>query len=138
MSTRSGSSRNRTIVVWIFIIVAVLAGLNALLDAARYMGWLPVAQLGNLEFALPSANWLGAIMSAIVSVIWFAVAKWLYDLNPQGWLFVVIMAILNLILLFMAIIGKSTFQAVSLGLLLNGVLLLLAFLPQTQKAFGRA
>jgi hypothetical protein len=138
MSTRSGSSRNRTIVVWIFIIVAVLAGLNALLDAARYMGWLPVAQLGNLEFALPSANWLGAIMSAIVGVIWFAVAKWLYDLNPQGWLFVVIMAILNLILLFMAIIGKSTFQAVSLGLLLNGVLLLLAFLPQTQKAFGRA
>jgi hypothetical protein len=125
-------------VVWIFIIVAVLAGLNALLDAARYMGWLPVAQLGNLEFALPSANWLGAIMSAIVGVIWFAVAKWLYDLNPQGWLFVVIMAILNLILLFMAIIGKSTFQAVSLGLLLNGVLLLLAFLPQTQKAFGRA
>jgi hypothetical protein len=138
MSTRSGSSRNRTIVVWIFIIVAVLAGLNALLDAARYMGWLPVAQLGNLDFALPSAYWLGAIMSAIVGVIWFAVAKWLYDLNPQGWLFVVIMAILNLILLFMAVIGKSTFQSVSLGLLLNGVMLILAFLPQTQKAFGRA
>jgi hypothetical protein len=137
MSTSSSSSRNRTIVVWIFIIVAVLAGLNALLDAARYMGWLPIAQLGDIKFALPNANWLGAIMSGIVGVIWFAVAKWLYDLNPQGWLFVVIMAILNLILLFMAIIGQSTFQSVMVGLLLNGLLLILAFLPQTQKAFGR-
>lgn len=131
-------SRHRTLVVWLFVIVAILAGLYAFLDAARYMGWLPIASLGEMKFFAPSIYWLGAIMSAVVGVIWFTVAKWLYDLNPQGWLFVVIIAILNLILLLMAIIGKTTIQAVAGGLVLNALALILAFLPGTQKAFGRA
>lgn len=140
MSTSQATKRERNWAVWILIIIAVVAGLLALLDAARYMGWLPfrIPVLGNeLKFVLPSANWLGAIMSAIVGVIWFAVAKWLYDLNPSGWLFVVVMAILNLILLLMAVLGQTSFAAVSLAILLNVVALILAFLPGTQAAFGR-
>lgn len=132
--------RERNWAVWVLVILAVIAGILALLDAARYMGWLPftVPVMGNeISFVLPSASWLAAIMSAIVGVIYFVVASWLYNLNPSGWLFVVVIAIINLVFLFLAILGQSTFSSVLLQLLVNAALLILAFLPGTQAAFGR-
>ena len=125
----------RPLAVTILAIVAVIAGIVALLDAARYMGWLPVATLGPLNFVLPSAQWFGALMAVIVGVIWFAVAKWLWTLNPSGWLFVVVIAVINLIFLFLAIIGKTSFGAVSIEILVNLVALVLALLPSTKSAF---
>lgn len=136
MST-SSKSKNRTIWIWLLIIVAVVAGLLAFLDAARYMGWLPIAALGDLKFFLPSASWLGAIFAAIAGLIWFWVAKMLYDLDPRGWLFVVIIAILNLVLLGLALIGQSTFQSILPAVLVNAIGLIIAILPSTKAAFGQ-
>lgn len=135
----SGSStdKRRTLVIWLFIAVAIIAGLNAFFDAARYLKLLPVS-LGEMKFFLPSVSWLGAFMSGITGVIWLTVAKWLYDLNPQGWLFVVVMAILNIVLLLLAVLGQTSFSTVAFGLAVNALALILAFLPGTQKAFGRA
>jgi hypothetical protein len=76
-------------------------------------------------------------MAAIVGVIWFMVAGWIWNLNPSGWLFVVVMAVINLIFLFLAILGSTTFNAVALQLLVNVAALVLAMLPGTQRAFGR-
>lgn len=135
MTTTTGG-RQRTFWVWILIAVAVFAGISNLLDAARYMGWLPIAALGDLEFALPSAFWLGAIMAAIVGLIWFWVAWMLYNLNPQGWLFVVVMAVLTLIIAVLGWIGSGTFQSVLPSLLLGGIGLIIGLLPSTKAAFG--
>lgn len=132
--------RERNWAVWVLVILAVIAGIFALLDAARYMGWLPftVPVMGNeIKFVLPSASWFAALMSALVGVIYFVVAWWLYNLNPSGWLFVVVIAIINLIFLFLAVLGQTTFSSVLLQILVNAALLLLAFLPGTQAAFGR-
>lgn len=136
MST-SSKGRNRTIWIWILIIIAFLAGIWALIDAARYMGWLPIASLGPMTFAVRNANWLGAILAAITAAIWFWVANMLYKLDPRGWLFVVIIAILNLVLLGLALIGSTTFQAVSVAVLLNVIALIIAILPSTKAAFGQ-
>lgn len=130
-------SQERNWAVWVLVVLAVIAGILNLLDAARYMGWLPIAALGNLNFFLSSANWLGALFAFMLGVIWFAVAKWLYDLRPQGWTFVVIVAILNLILLLLAWIGRSTWTAISLGVIVNAAALILALLPNTREAFGQ-
>src|SRR5262245_1968801 len=114
--------RRRTWVVVVLTILAVLAGIWALLDACRYMGWLPVnvtSMLGEYKFFLPQANWFGALMEAIVGLIWFMVAGWLWNLNPSGWLFMVVIAVINLIFLLFAIIGQTTFQAVLWPALLN-------------------
>ncbi len=138
--TNVPATRDRNWAVWLLVIFAVIAGILALLDAARYMGWLPftVPVMGNdIQFAIPNAQWFAAMMSAIVGVIYFVVASWLYNLNPSGWLFVVVIAIINIIFLFLAILGQSTFSSVLLQLVVNAVLLLLAFLPGTQAAFGR-
>ncbi len=128
----------RTLAVMILAALAVIAGILALLDAARYMGWLPITIttiLGDLSFVLPSARWFAAIMSAIVGVIYFVVAAWIWNLNPSGWLFVVVMAVINLVFLFLAILGRSTFSSVALQLIVNAAVLILALIPSTKAAF---
>ncbi len=133
-------ARQRNWAVYILVIVAVIAGILALLDAARYMGWLPftIPLLGReISFVIPNAQWLGAIMSALVGVIWLVVAWWLWTLNPSGWLFVIVIAIFNLILLLLAVLGQTTFSSVAVQVLVNVVGLVLALLPGTKAAFGQ-
>jgi len=102
----------------------------------RHLGILPVAEVLSLKFY--DMSWLGAILSAIVAVIWFTVARQLWNLDPQGWLFVVVIAILNLALLLAAVLGRTTFQAVSLTVVVNAAALILALLPSTKAAFGQS
>ena len=127
--------KERTWAIYILFILAIIAGLLAFVDAARYMGWLPIATLGELKFTLPSAQWLGALLSAMVGVIWFVVAKWIWDLNESGRLFVLVIAVVNLIILLLAILGQSTFSSVALGVIVNVLALILALLPSTEEAF---
>ncbi len=130
-------THERNWATWVLAGLAVIAGILALLDAMRYLGWLPIASLGNLNFFVPSANWIGALLSAAVGVIWFVVAGWIYNLNPQGWIFVVVIAIFNLILLLLAWIGGSSWTAISLEVIVNVIALILALLPSTRAAFGQ-
>jgi hypothetical protein len=127
--------KQRTWAVYLLFIFAIIAGLLAFLDAARYMGWLPIATLGEMKFTLPSAQWLGALLSALVGVIWFVVAKWIWDLNESGRLFILVIAVVNLIVLVLAILGATSFSAVALQVIVNVLALILALLPSTEAAF---
>lgn len=125
--------------VYVLFAFAVIAGILALLDAARYMGWLPVSLttvFGELSFVVPNAMWFAALMSAIVGIIWFVVAKWIWDQNPSGLLFVMVIAVVNLIFLFMSLLGNTTFSAILTQVVVNAVALVLALLPGTKAAFG--
>jgi hypothetical protein len=127
--------KERTWAIYVLFILAIIAGILALLDAARYMGWLPIAQLGELNFALPNAYWLGALLEVLVGIIWFVVAKWIWDLNESGRLFILVISVVNLIILVLAILGQTSFSAVALQVLVNVVALVLALLPSTEEAF---
>lgn len=127
--------KERTWAVYVLFVLAIIAGILALVDAARYMGWLPIATLGDMKFTLPSAQWLGALLSALVGVIWFVVAKWIWDLNESGRLFILVIAVVNLIVLVLAILGQTTFTAVALQIIVNVLALVLALLPSTEEAF---
>jgi len=128
--------RHRDAAVTILAVLAVVAGVLEVVDVLRYLGLLPTGEIFGLEFY--GVNWLGAILSAVVAVIWFSVARQLWNLDPQGWMFIVIIAILNLVFLLAAVLGKSTLQAVSLSVLVNVAVLVLALLPSTKAAFGRS
>jgi predicted flap endonuclease-1-like 5' DNA nuclease len=129
------AKRERTLAVIILAALAAIAGILSLLDAMRYMGWLPFTLGNGLKFVVPQAQWFAALMAAIVGVIWLVVAWWLWTLNPSGWLFVVVIAIINLIFLFLAILGKTTVSDVILQILVNAAALILALLPSTKAAF---
>ena len=126
---------NRPFAVTLLAIVAGIAGIVAVMDVVRYLGILPVAALGELSFY--GSNYFGAFMAGIVALIWFSVARQLWNLDPRGWMFVVVIAIFNLILAGVQIISGTPIQAIALSLGLSGLALILALLPGTRAAFGQ-
>jgi hypothetical protein len=128
---------HRTFAVTILAIIAVIAGIWNVMDTLRYLGLIPIVEVLGFGLKLFNVNWLGAILSGAVAVIWFMVAKQLWTLDPRGWLFIVFIAAFDLFFLFLALIGGTSFQAMAPAVLLCAVALLLALLPGTKDAFGR-
>ena len=120
----------------VLAVLAVVAAIVAVVDALRYAGIMPIAALGPLKFF--GVSIIGIILSAIVALIWLAVARQLWSVDPRGWLFVVVIAIVYLIFDFVAMVGGSTFQALLPSLLVNAIALILALLPGTREAFGQS
>ena len=71
---------NRSIGASILAVIAVFAGILAVIDVLRYMGLLPFS-LGPLQFFGFSV--IGAILAALVTAIWFWAAKKLWDQDEQ-------------------------------------------------------
>jgi len=78
----------------------------------------------------------GAILWGIMLLIYLWVFRMLWNLDPQGWTFVTVLAVLNLILAFLSIFGATTWQEMLPSLLINGLILIYALLPGTKAAFG--
>ena len=127
---------HRNWVTWVFFILAVIAAIGAFLDAGRYMGWISVAEIGPLEFFLTDANWVGAAFAVLLGVIWIVVAGWLWSTDPRGWMFVVIIAAINLAFALFNLLGTATLENIWPQVVVNGLILVLAFIPGTKKAFG--
>ena len=126
---------NRPLAATILAILAVLAGIVAILDVLRYLGLLPIVSLGPMEFF--GVSIIGAILAGIAALIWFWAARGLWNLDPEAWLFVVVIAIMYLIFDFVAWIGGTSLQAMLPSIVVNGLALILALLPSTQSAYGR-
>jgi hypothetical protein len=137
-STPMSSGRHRTFAVTVLAIIAVLAGLWNVVDTLRYLGLIPIVEVMGFGLKLWNINWLGAILSGIVALIWFSVAGQLWKLDERGWLFVVLIAAFDLFFLLLSMFGGTTFQAIAPLVLLCAVALLLAMLPSTKEAFGRS
>ena len=127
---------HRNWVTWIFFFLAIFAAIAAFLDAARYMGWISYPAIGPLEFFIQDTNWLGAIFAGLVGVIWIVVAGWIWSQDTRGWMFLVIIAALNLFFVLLELFGTATFENIWPAVVINALVLVLAFLPGTQKAFG--
>jgi hypothetical protein len=123
--------------VVILAVIAVLAGIWNVFDTLRYLGLIPIAEVMGYSLKLFNVNWLGAILSGLVAVIWFAVAGQLWRLDPRGWLFIVLIAAFDLFFLFLSLLGGTNFQAIAPAVLLCAIGLGLALLPGTKNAFGR-
>ena len=82
----------RTAAITILAILAVIAGIVAVVDVLRYLQFLfsPLSFLGTPI--------LGAILSGLVAIIWFWAAARIWNVDPQGWLFMVSIAAIYLML----------------------------------------
>jgi len=83
-----------------------------------------------------SFDLLGALMWGLLAAIYIWLVKMLWNVNPQGWLFMVILSTLNLILAFVSLLGQSSWQALAPTILINGLILIYCLLPGTKAAFG--
>jgi len=123
---------NRTGAIVILAILAVLGGIVAIVDALRYMGWLfsPLSFLGAPLF--------GAILSIVVAAIWFWAASKIWNLDPQGWLFMVSIAVIYLVIDVIALIAGTPIELMFGSIVISALALILGLLPSTKREFGTA
>ena len=136
MTDWSVPETHRNWVTWILFFLAVFAAISSFLDAARYMGWLSIASIGPIEFFVEDAQWIGAIAAGLIGVIWIVVAGWLWSQDPRGWIFVVVLAGLNVVFILLSLLGDTALENIWPALVINIAIIGLAFLPTTRQAFG--
>lgn len=83
-----------------------------------------------------SFDLFGALLWGLMAVIYLWVFRMLWAVNPQGWLFVVVLATLNLILAGVSIIGQTTWTEMLPSILINGIILIYCTRPGVRAAFG--
>ena len=133
---RRMNSPHRSLSVTALAVLAGIAGVLSLVDAARYMDWVPVPALGPLRFFVSEAAWVGAVVAAVVGVLFFLTTSWLWDLNPTGWLLVVVTSLFNTVFLLAALLGGTQFRAILPTVFLSVVVLGLALNSGTREAIG--
>lgn len=120
----------RTGAMVILAVVAIVAGIAAVVDTIRYLQFLfsPLSFLGTPI--------LGAILSGLVALIWFWAAFRIWNGDPQGWLFMVSIAAIYLIMDVIALIAGTPFELLLPSIFISGLALILGLLPSTKREFG--
>lgn len=128
------AQRHRPLGVTILAVLASIAYVVNAFVAFVFLGALPFILVGGLGFFGQAL--LGGLLRGTLAVLWSWVAVGLWNLNPDAWIFVVILSILNLILDLVSVLGASTWQAVLPSIVLNAVILIYALSPGVKAAFG--
>jgi hypothetical protein len=125
-------ARDRPFVITLLAIFALLGAAQAFFVTLQMLHILPMS-IGELHFW--TFDFWGALMWGILFLIYLWVFRMLWNVDPQGWLFLVIISGLNLILAFLYILGGSSWEALSAAIIINGLILIYCLLPGTKKAF---
>ena len=80
----------------------------------------------------------GAILWAITTFVWAWVAVQLWNVNPQGWMFLILISAFDIILALISVIGATTLSAVLPSIVVNGIVLIYCLTPGVKSAFGQA
>ncbi|HHY53977.1 MAG TPA: hypothetical protein GYA08_00940 [Chloroflexi bacterium] len=127
-------AKSRPFGVTLLAIFALLGAIAAAFHAIQ-MFFMPFGLFGG-PVGFFGLTWLGAIMWVILALIYLWVFRMLWSLDQQGWLFVTVISVLNLILAFMSILGNTSLMEMLPSIIVNALILIYALLPGTKAAFG--
>jgi hypothetical protein len=117
-------------------VLALLALLAAVVAAWHTLQMLHLAPVFFGPVTFFTFDLLGALLWGIMVLIYVWVFRMLWNLDPQGWLFITVISVINLVLAFLSIFGASSWQEMMPAFLINGIILIYALLPGTKAAFG--
>jgi hypothetical protein len=126
--------KRRPFGVTLLAILALIAVVVAVWRTLQALGIAPI-NIGSVSVFVPQAQWINALMWVLMAVIYLWVFRMLWAVNPQGWLFITVISILNLVIAGFDIIGGTAFQIMLPQLLINGIILIYCLLPGTKAAF---
>ena len=121
-------------------ILAVLAGIAAILaafHALQFLGIFPFI-LGPSGYKFRYFSFWYALMYGLLVWVYVWLVQMLWRVDPQAWLFLVIVTIFELMLDFIAMLGRSTWQDVAVSFFVNAIILIYCMLPGVKRAFGTA
>ncbi len=128
-------AKKRPFGVTLLAILAAIAAIIAIIHTLQMLHLFPISgPLGQFRFF--TFDLFGAILWGVMALIYLWVVRMLWNLDPQGWLFVAALSALNLILAVISILGNSTWQAMLPSIVVNGLILIYCLLPGTKDAFG--
>ena len=124
--------KKRPLGITILAVLVALAAIVSVYHTLQFLHILPFS-FGPIHFF--AFDLLGAIFWGLtaIALIWVVSALW--NLRPEGWMFVVVMAVFDLILVFISILGQSTLQAMLPAILINVIILIYCLLPGVKAAF---
>ena len=121
----------RTGAIVLLTIISIAAGIVAIFDAIRYLEIIGTP----LDFFV--ASWLGAALSGLVALIWFWAASRIWNGDPQGWLFMVSIAVIYLIFDILALLAGTPWELMATSVIITVLALILGLLPSTKREFGQ-
>jgi hypothetical protein len=128
-------TKERPLGVTILAILAAVAAVLAAIHTLQFLGIIPFF-IGSVP--LRTFNFFYAIMWALLVWVYVWLVQMLWRVDRAAWLFLVIITSFNLILDFVAMLGKSSWQDVSVSFIVNGIILIYCMLPGVRNAFGTA
>jgi hypothetical protein len=126
-------SKSRPFGVTLLAIFALIAAVVAILHTFQMLN--PFALFGG-SFGFFGVSIMGALLWGLMALIYLWVFRMLWNLDPQGWMFISVLSALNLILAFVSILGATTWTEMLPSLVINGLILIYAQLPGTKAAFS--
>jgi hypothetical protein len=119
-------------------ILAVLAGIAAVLaafHALQFLGIFPFI-LGPSGYKFRYFSFWYALMYGLLVWVYVWLVQMLWRVDRQAWMFLVVVTMFYLILDLFMLIGATTWQDVSVSIIVNGIVLLYCMLPGVRSAFG--
>jgi hypothetical protein len=125
--------KSRPLGVTILAFLAILGAINALIYTLQMLHILPVfiGPIAFFEFSL-----IGAFFWGLLFFIWLWVFRMLWEVNPQGWMFMMVLSLLNLVFGIINVIGASSWQAMAPIIIISGLVFIYCMMPGTKEAFG--
>jgi hypothetical protein len=117
-------------------VLAILAGVAAVLAAIHALQFLGILKFDTGIFSVRYTNIWYAIMWGLMVWVYVWLVQMLWNVQPQGWLFLVVITIFNLCMAAVYVVGGEEVSTISASILVNALILIYCLLPNVRKAFG--
>lgn len=118
-------------------LLTILAGIAAVFAAVHALQALAIIPYFIGPVAIRDFNFWYFLMWGLLVWVYVWLVQMLWNVNPQAWLFLVVITIFNLILGFVSTLGsQTTISDTSVSMGLNAVVLIYCMLPGVKRAFG--
>ena len=137
LSERNYLMRDRPIGVTILAILAGIAAVLAAIHALQFLGIIPFF-IGPSGYKIHAYSFWYALMYGLLVWVYIWLTMMLWRVEPQAWMFLVIVTMFYLILDFFSLFGTNTWEDVAVSVIVNAIILLYCMLPGVRSAFGTA
>ena len=135
---REGSqAKERPIGVTILAILAGIAAVLAAIHALQFLGVIPFV-IGPSGYKVHAFSFWYALMYALLVWVYIWLTRMLWRVEPQAWMFLVIITMFYLILDFFSLFGATAWDDVAVSVIVNAIILIYCMLPGVRSAFGTA
>ncbi|MBP1692318.1 MAG: hypothetical protein H6Q37_201 [Chloroflexi bacterium] len=117
-------------------LLAILAGILAVISAIVCLQFLGILKFNVGLFSVRYTNIWYALMWGLMVWVYVWLVQMLWKVEPQAWMFLVVITIFNLCLNAVYLIGDASFNTLAVSTLVNALILIYCMLPGVRNAFG--